>query len=176
MSEKVKAWLHRVGRILQTSLQMAKRTRDEKIFHTKEIKELLKTLDEEASEIYSWKKAGKKLLEGLENPEVVAEEARQAGGDGNQEDGKGDGDTPARVQTSTPRPEAESTPIRSKTFYRSRTMTPVNETNTPLSGRTPIQENLIAMAETGGETEVPSGEEKNPEEASRPHLGQEAPI
>ncbi len=80
VSEKVKAWVQRVGRILQTSLQMAKRTRDEKIFHTKEIKELLKTLDEEASEIYKWKKAGKKLLEGLENPKVIAEEARQPEG------------------------------------------------------------------------------------------------
>ncbi len=176
VSEKVKAWVHRVGRILQTSLQMAKRTRDEKIFHTKEIKELLETLDEEASEIYKWKKAGKKLLEGLENPEVAAEEARQAGGDGNQEDGKGDGDTPARVQTSTPRPEAESTPIRSKTFYRSRTTTPANGTGPPLLERTPIQENLVAMAETGGEMGVPTERRNSPEKASRPHLGQEAPA
>ncbi len=38
LSEKVKEWTNRVSRILQTSFKVARKTRDEEIFHTPEIK------------------------------------------------------------------------------------------------------------------------------------------
>ncbi len=63
---------HRVSKILQTSFKVSRETCNDKIFYTPEIKELLETLDKKASEIYKWKKAGKKLLKKIENPEKAA--------------------------------------------------------------------------------------------------------
>ncbi len=118
----------------------------------------METLDKEASEIYEWKKASRKLLEHLENPERAAKEISQAKGDENKRDGQGDGDTPARVQSSKPKPVADFTPIRSKTFYRSKKTPQKEASDPPPAGRSPIQETLIALAENGGEPNREPGE------------------
>ncbi len=158
-SEKVKECTNRVSKILQTSLKVAKKTRDEKIFHTPEIKELLETLDKEASEIYEWKKEGKKLLEHLEDPERVAKENSQAKGD--EGDSKGDGDTPARAQSSTPKPVAEFTPVRSKTFYRSKKTPSTGRVDTPTK-KVSSPRNSHGTSRKWGRTQPPVGRKGTP--------------
>ncbi len=85
----------------------------------------------------------------------------QAKWDERKEDGKGDGNNPARVQSSTPKPIAEFTPVWSKTFYRSKKTPSERENNAPLTKRSLIQETLIAM-EDWAESNQHLGEKNHP--------------